>query len=263
MIDLIDVKVEFPGGVTALRPTTLGLNKGEFTVLLGASGAGKSTLLRCLNCLQHPTAGRILVNGLGELNNSRNLHRHRRKTGMIFQQHQLIGRQSALENVLLGRIGYHSTIRSLLPLPRSDRHLALECLQRVGLLDKALERVDHLSGGQQQRVGIARALTQQPSLMLADEPVASLDPGTSERVLSLLQGICREDGIALIVSLHQVEHARKFADRIVALNQGSIVFDGAPEILKNSLLEELYDQPVSPFTEEVEPSNVPSQVAAH
>lgn len=262
MIDLIDVKVEFPGGVTALQQTSLQLKKGEFTVLLGASGAGKSTLLRCINYLQRPTAGRILVQGLGELNNSRRLNQHRRQTGMIFQQHQLIGRQSALVNVLLGRIGYHSTLRSLLPLPRVDRHLALDCLERVGLLEKALERVDCLSGGQQQRVGIARALAQRPRLMLADEPVASLDPGTSDRVLSILQRICREDGIALIVSLHQVEHARKFADRVVALDQGSVVFDGAPVSLTDSLLEEIYHQPVSPADDEMEFNEFLSQATA-
>lgn len=263
MISLKDVKVEFPGGVTALQSTSLELRSGQFTVLLGASGAGKSTLLRTLNYLQRPTAGSIVVQGLGELNNARRLHQHRRATGMIFQQHQLIGRQSALANVLLGRVGYHSTFRSLLPLPKADRHLALECLERVGLLHKALERVDCLSGGQQQRVGIARALAQRPRLMLADEPVASLDPATSDRVLSLLQRICREDGIAMIVSLHQVEHARNYSDRIVALDQGRVVFDGAPAKLTNRVLEKIYHHPVSRADDATELTSFPSPVAAY
>jgi len=242
MIRLQHVSVDFPGGITALQPTSLQLAGGEFTVLLGASGAGKSTLMRCLNHLQRPSGGSIAVEGVGELNSPARLHRHRRQTGMIFQQHQLIGRQSALANVLLGRIGYHTTLRSLLPLPRADRRLALECLDRVELLHKAMERVDRLSGGQQQRVGIARALAQQPRLMLADEPVASLDPATSERVLSLLQRICREDGIATVVSLHQVEYARSYADRIIALNQGRVMFDGAPAQLTEAALEHIYRQ---------------------
>lgn len=262
MIRLHDVEVEFPGGVKALQATSLEIQNREFTVLLGASGAGKSTLLRCLNYLQRPTQGRIQVAGIGELNTARNLHRHRRQTGMIFQQHQLIGRQSALTNVLLGRIGYHSTLRSLWPLPRTDRLLALECLERVGLLHKALERVDCLSGGQQQRVGIARALAQQPRLMLADEPVASLDPATSDRVLTLLQQICREDGIAMIVSLHQVEHARNYADRVLALAQGRVVFDGSPAALSRKALEKIYHHTTAAAAEEAL-NRFPSPVAAY
>jgi len=246
MIQLNEVHVTFPGGMTALHPTSLHFNRGEFTVLLGASGAGKSTLLRCLNLLNRPSAGSITVEGLGEVRDRRTLHLHRRGTGMIFQQHQLIGRQSALANVLLGRIGYHSALRSLFPLPRAERHIALECLERVGLLHKALDRVDRLSGGQQQRVGIARALAQQPRLMLADEPVASLDPATSQRVLSQLKRIGTEDGITTVVSLHQVELARDYADRVIGLAHGRVVFDGAPAHLNDSVLQMIYDQPASP-----------------
>lgn len=263
MIDLKDIAVEFPGGVTALHPTSVEFRSGEFTVLLGASGAGKSTLLRCVNHLQRPTGGRIMVDGLGDLNSAQRLHQHRRRTGMIFQQHQLIGRQTAFANVLLGRIGYYSSLRSLFPLPHEDRQLALECLQRVGLLHKALVRVDNLSGGQQQRVGIARALAQQPRLMLADEPVASLDPATSDRVLSLLKRICREDRIATIVSLHQIEHARNYADRIVALEHGRIVFDGPPANLTSAALDEIYRQPISSTGYEAEIASYPSPVTAY
>lgn len=262
MIELKNVSVTFAGGITALHPVSLRFNRGEFTVLLGASGAGKSTLLRCLNLLNRPSAGSITVDGLGEVCSHRTLHRHRRATGMIFQQHQLIGRQSALANVLLGRIGYHSAWRTLFPLPRAERHIALECLERVGLLHKALDRVDCLSGGQQQRVGIARALAQRPRLMLADEPVASLDPATSHRVLSQLKRIGTEDGITTVVSLHQVDLARDYADRVIGLAHGRVVFDGAAVHLNDSVLQMIYDQPASPAGDALETVTAASTVAS-
>ncbi|MBI6604961.1 ATP-binding cassette domain-containing protein, partial [Pseudomonas sp. S4_EA_1b] len=146
----------------------------------------------------------------------------------------------ALANVLTGRLAFHNTLRSLFPLPRADQEIALSCLARVGLADKALSRVDKLSGGQQQRVGIARALAQQPAIILADEPVASLDPATSVRVLGLLRDICKEDGITAIVSLHQLEYARRFADRVVGLADSQIVFDAAPSELTDAQLERIY-----------------------
>jgi len=253
MIRLKDVHVTFPGGVTALHSTSLYFRQGEFTVLLGASGAGKSTLLRCLNLLTPISGGSITVEGLGSLCEHRRLHDHRKHTGMIFQQHQLIGRQSALANVLLGRIGYHAVWRSLFPLPISERRIALECLERVGLLHKALERVDRLSGGQQQRVGIARALAQQPRLMLADEPVASLDPATSHRVLSQLRRIGREDGITTVVSLHQVDLAQGYADRVIGLAHGRVVFDGAPAGLTPATQQAIYRQAGHSDTEPAAP----------
>ncbi|MCL4471938.1 MAG: phosphonate ABC transporter ATP-binding protein [Gammaproteobacteria bacterium] len=242
MIHMNDVHVTYPGGMTALHPSSLHFRQGEFTVLLGASGAGKSTLLRCLNQLTPPSGGSITVEGLGSLDNRRRLYEHRKRTGMIFQQHQLIGRQSALANVLLGRIGYHSALRSMFPLPLAERRIALECLERVGLLHKALERADRLSGGQQQRVGIARALAQQPRLMLGDEPVASLDPATSHNVLAQLQRIGREDGITTVVSLHQVDLAQAYADRVIGLAHGRVVFDGAPSGLTPAVLQAIYQQ---------------------
>ena len=243
MIQMNNVHVTFPGGMTALHPTSLHFRQGEFTVLLGASGAGKSTLLRCLNRLTPLSGGSVTVEGLGVLDGRRQLHEHRKRTGMIFQQHQLIGRRSSLANVLLGRIGYHSALRSMFPLPLSERRIALECLERVGLLHKALERADRLSGGQQQRVGIARALAQRPRLMLGDEPVASLDPATSHKVLAQLQRIGREDGITTVVSLHQVDLAQAYADRVIGLAQGRVVFDGAPDGLTPAALQAIYQQP--------------------
>ena len=242
MIQLEQVSVTYPGGFTALHPTNIEFRRGEFTVLLGASGAGKSTLLRCLNHLNVPSSGRVTVDGLGSLDRRSVLQVHRRRTGMIFQQHQLIGRRSALRNVLTGRLGYHSTLRSLMPLPKEDQLIALEALERVGLLHKALERVDSLSGGELQRVGIARAIAQRPQMVLADEPVASLDPNTSERVLGLIKKICAEDHIPAVVSLHQVDLARLFADRIVGIAAGRVVYDGAPEGLKDEFLHSIYCQ---------------------
>jgi phosphonate transport system ATP-binding protein len=241
MIELKDLGMRFPGGTIALYPTSLKIKKGQFTVLLGMSGAGKSTLLRCLNLLNTPTSGKVSVSNLGTLNGNRKLlQRHRRHTAMIFQQHQLIGRYSALKNTLTGRIANYNSLRSLFPLPQKDQMIALECLDRVGLLDKALVRVDNLSGGQQQRVGIARGLAQQPKIILADEPVASLDPATSRKVLSLLYRICKEDELTAIVSLHQVELAKDFADRLIGLVDGKIAFDGQGHELSADVLDIIY-----------------------
>jgi phosphonate transport system ATP-binding protein len=240
MIRTDGLEVTYTGGARALKPCSVSFAPGAFTVLLGASGAGKSTLLRALNGLVTPTGGRVVVDGNGDLGSRRNLQAHRRRTGMIFQQHQLIGRASVLTNVLTGRLGYHSGLRTLLPPARSEKTMALEAIERVGLIDYALRRADQLSGGQQQRVGIARAMVQQPTLILADEPVASLDPATADRVLSLLHGICKSDGITAVVSLHQLEFARRYSDRIVALAQGAVVFDGAASKLGKTEIAKIY-----------------------
>lgn len=240
ILQLDNVGVTYPGGVSALRATRLTFRRGEFTVLLGRSGAGKSTLLRTINHLVQPTTGRVISREFGVLGPVPSLRQHRRRTAFIFQHHQLIERHTALDNVLTARLGFHGTIRSLFPLPRGDIELALRCLERVGLTDKALTRVDQLSGGQKQRVGIARALAQQPAMILADEPVASLDPATAETVLSLLRSICRQDGIAAIVSLHQLEYARQFSDRVVGLADAQVVFDGSAAELSDAHLGRIY-----------------------
>jgi len=210
MIQVENLEIVYPTGTRALAPTTLGFGPGRFTVLLGASGAGKSTLLRALNGLLKPTAGRVVVAGIGVLRSGRAMRMHRRRTGMVFQQHQLIGRAT------------------LLPLPASEKRRALDAIERTGLIDCALRRADELSGGQQQRVGIARALVQEPTLILADEPIASLDPATADRVLGLLHAICKSDGITAVVSLHQLEFAYRYAEHIIGLARGSVVFDGPP-----------------------------------
>jgi phosphonate transport system ATP-binding protein len=245
MITLENVSVTYPGGIRALLPTSVRFERGQFTVLLGPSGAGKSTLLRSINHLCKPTTGTIAFDGLGPLTDGRTLRESRRRTGMIFQHHQLLGRMTALSNVIVGRLGYHTTLRSLLPLPHRELVIGLESLDRVGLLHKALERADALSGGEQQRVGIARALTQRPQLILADEPVASLDPATSSKVLSLLYSICEQENITAIVSLHQVELARNFADRVLGVSLGRVVFDGGPGDLTPDALNVIYGTPIT------------------
>lgn len=240
MIRAENLEIVYPNGTRALAPTSVSFGAGEFTVFLGASGAGKSTLLRALNGLVHPTRGEVHVDGIGTLFGGKTIRAHRRRTGMVFQQHQLIGRCSVLTNVLMGRLGYHASLRTLLPFSVTEKQLALDAIERVGLLDYALRRADQLSGGQQQRVGIARALVQEPSLILADEPVASLDPASADRVLGLLHRICKDDGITAIVSLHQLDFAKRYADRIVALAQGQVVFDGTPSKLGKHEIARIY-----------------------
>lgn len=241
LVQTNDLAVTYPNGHQALQPTSLTIYPGEFLVLLGASGAGKSTLLRSLNGLVRPTEGEIRLSDIDRpQHNARAMREHRRRTGMVFQQHHLIGRQTVLANVLMGRVATRGSWQSVFPWSREDKLLALGAIDRVGLIDKALVRADALSGGQQQRVGIARALIQQPRLMLADEPVASLDPVTAESVLTLLHDICKTDRLTAVVSLHQIEFAKKFADRIVGLNHGRVVFEGKPETLTDGDLQRLY-----------------------
>lgn len=234
------LEVIYPNGFRALSSTSLEIAEGSFVVLLGTSGAGKSTLLRSLNGLVRPTKGSILVEGLGDLAAQGVLKRHRRQTGMIFQQHHLIGRLSVLSNVLIGRLGYHIGWRMFTGWTRQEKEQALSVIERVGLIDRALTRADQLSGGQQQRVGMARALVQKPKILLADEPIASLDPNTSVRLLQSMHDICKSDGLTAVVSLHQVELAKRFADRIIGLQQGAVVFDGPPSTLTIEQAEALY-----------------------
>jgi phosphonate transport system ATP-binding protein len=239
LLELCEVTVCYAGGVQALQPTTLQLCAGELVVLLGPSGAGKSTLLRALNGLSAVTSGKIVRAGIGTLTSKSAIRAARRAPGMVFQQHQLVRRMTALANVLHGRLGGYSAWRTLWPLPRADRELALRCLDQVGLFGKALARVDQLSGGEQQRVAIARALAQEPELLLADEPVASLDPA-AHRLMDLIQAVARAGSMLAIVSLHQVEIARQFADRIIGISAGRVVFDGPPRALDRDAIGMIY-----------------------
>lgn len=227
LLALQHIAVVYPDGHRALDDISLTVQPGEFVVLLGTSGAGKSSLLRSINGLVQPSSGEVRVAGHAVSMQSRAaLRAHRQQCAMVFQQHHLIGRQTVLANVLLGRVARRGALSSLLPWSRQDKEDALRVLERVGLLEKSLARADTLSGGQQQRVGIARALMQQPRILLADEPIASLDPAAAEAVLMLLRAICKKDGLATIASLHQVEFARRYADRIIGIRHGRVVFDG-------------------------------------
>jgi len=222
MLRLQDVAMTYPNGVAAVMPTSISVPKGQFLVLLGPSGAGKSTLLRCMNGLVKPTQGDVFVEGHGSIFTSgRVLREHRRRTGMIFQQHHLIGRLSALQNVLLGRVAAHGTLRSIFPLPRVDRRIALQSLHRVGLLDRALDRADQLSGGQQQLVGIARALVAKPKLILADEPTGNLNSKQGEEIMELFTTLNKQDGVTIVQVTHSEKNA-SYGKRIIHLLDGRI-----------------------------------------
>ncbi len=236
------VKV-YPGGVRAIDDVSLTVGEGEFVVLIGLSGSGKSTLLRCINRLIEPTSGRIVLNGV-DVTAARNadLPRIRRSIGMIFQQFNLVRRSTVLTNVLSGRLGYMGAWPAAFGrFSEEDYGRATLNLDRVGLLDRATQRADRLSGGQQQRVGIARALMQEPKIMLADEPVASLDPATSHSVLKYLQQINRE-GMTVICSLHFLSLARTYGTRVIALKDGRMVFDGLPREIDERRFKEIYGE---------------------
>lgn len=225
MIRALGVWKVYPGQVEALKGVSVNIQEGEFVAVLGPSGSGKSTLLRCINGLIPVTSGSICVDEL-QLSDEKHLREIRRRVGMIFQQFNLVRRLTALENVLCGRLAYNPSILSCLRLfPRRDVDLALSALERVGLADKAHTRCDQLSGGQQQRVGIARALVQKPSVILADEPVASLDPLSSRHVMELLTEINEQDRVTILTSLHDVGLARAFGRRVIGLSEGRVVLD--------------------------------------
>ncbi|TAJ27139.1 MAG: phosphonate ABC transporter ATP-binding protein [Reyranella sp.] len=229
------------GDHQALCDVSLSIRPGEFVVVLGPSGAGKSTLLRCINRLIEPSAGDILVDGTSLSSNRRDLRLLRRNVAMIFQQHNLVKRLSVLKNVLVGRMADLSPILSSLQLfPEADVKIALHCLEQVAMSHKARSRADALSGGEQQRVGIARALAQQPKFMLADEPVASLDPKTSRTVLTYLKKSCKDSNIAVLCNLHQIDYALEFAERVVGLSAGRIVYDGAPSGVTGEVIRSIY-----------------------
>ena len=234
---------EYPGGIRALEDVSIDVHDGEFVVLIGLSGSGKSTLLRCINRLVEPTSGRILLDDL-DITAARasELRKVRRNIGMIFQQFNLVRRSTVLTNVLTGRLGYVSQWQGLLAhFGEEDYRRALVNLERVGLRERAHQRADRLSGGQQQRVAIARALMQEPKIMLADEPVASLDPATSHSVLKYLQQINRE-GMTVICSLHFLSLARTYGTRVIALKAGRLMFDGKPSEIDAERFRSIYGE---------------------
>jgi phosphonate transport system ATP-binding protein len=234
----------YPNGTKALDDISLNVADGEFLVIVGLSGSGKSTLLRCINRLVEPTAGKIWLDDVEITALSQSQMRQvRLQIGMIFQQFNLVRRESVLTNVLAGRLGYVGTLPSLLGrFPAADLQRARHNLARVGIPEKASQRADTLSGGQQQRVAIARALMQEPKLMLADEPVASLDPATSHSVMRYLEEINRADGISVIANLHFLSLARRYATRVLALKGGQIVFDGLPTEIDDARFKAIYGE---------------------
>jgi phosphonate transport system ATP-binding protein len=231
-------------GDRALTDVSLALPAGQVLGLIGPSGAGKSTLIRCINRLVEPTAGRVLLGETAVTDLGRSgLRRARRRMGMIFQEYALVERLTVMENVLSGRLGYVPFWRSWLRrFPPADIARAFRLLDRVGLREQADKRADALSGGQRQRVGIARALAQEPEILLVDEPTASLDPKTSRQIMRLLREVCAERSLAAIVNIHDVALARQFMMRIVGLRDGRIVYDGAPEGLSPEVLTAIYGE---------------------
>jgi phosphonate transport system ATP-binding protein len=248
MDDLIRIehltKIYERGEVLALNDVSFTVKRGEFLVLLGLSGSGKSTLLRCINRLIEPTAGTIVFDGIDVTRaSSRQLRQIRRRMAMIFQQFNLVKRSTVLTNVLSGRLGYVSPAAAAIhKFSKQDLDMAMASLDRVGIPEQAYKRADELSGGQQQRVGIARALMQQPDLLMADEPVSALDPATSHSVMQHLEMMNKEDGVTVIASLHFLSLARRYGTRILALKDGEIVFEGLPTEIDEAKFKEIYGE---------------------
>ncbi len=242
MISFRDVTVTYPGGTVGLDSVTLDIEPGEFVVVVGLSGAGKSTLVRSINGLVPVTGGELLVDDM-HVDGAKpaQLRRLRSRIGMIFQSFNLVGRITVLQNVLVGRLHATPLLLSLVGYFRpADREKAFQALERVGIVEKAYVRASQLSGGQQQRVAIARVLAQDPTVILADEPVASLDPPTAHMVMRDLERINDELGITTIVNLHFLDLARRYADRIIGMRDGRVVFDGPPSEADDAVFEQIY-----------------------
>jgi len=244
ILSLKNVSKVYPRGTRALDDISLDIQRGEFVVLIGLSGSGKSTLLRCINRLVEPTSGTIVFDGVDVTKaKGAELRGIRRRIGMIFQQFNLVKRSSVFNNVLSGRLASRTFLRMVAMRPTRDEvAAAFENLERVGIVDKAYARADALSGGQQQRVGIARALMQKPVVMLADEPVASLDPATSHSVMKYLEEINKQDRITVICSLHFLSLARRYGTRVIALKGGKVAFDGLPREIDERRFKEIYGE---------------------
>lgn len=242
MLEIKNLTKIYEGDVVALKNVSFNVEKGEFLAVIGLSGSGKSTLLRCINRLIEPTEGQIIWDGVDITAASQDeMLRIRRKIGMVFQHFNLVSRSKVITNILAGRLGYVNPAFSLINrFPKSDHELALKQLKRIGITDQANKRADELSGGQQQRVGIARAMMQQPEMILADEPVASLDPVLAHSIMQYLETINQEDGVMILCSLHFLDLVHRYADRAVALNEGVLVFDGTPKEIDDEKFKEIY-----------------------
>ncbi len=237
-----NLRKEYVPGTPVLRDISFSVEGDCSVAIIGPSGTGKSTLIRCVNKLIPPTSGEVFVSGENITNLSgKELRRARRKIGMVFQEFNLVERLSVMENVLSGRLGYVEPWRAWLrKYPQADIDRAFALLEATGLVDFARQRADSLSGGQRQRVGIARALMQEPHILLADEPTSSLDPKTSVEIMELLVDMSKKSNIPLIINIHDVELAKRFNSRIIGLSKGGIVYDGAPDQLSRDNLKEIY-----------------------
>jgi phosphonate transport system ATP-binding protein len=244
MLEISNLTKIYPGNVLALDQVSFSVQPGEFLAVIGLSGSGKSTLLRCINRLVEPTAGQVIWNGVDIAQASaEELLRIRRKIGMVFQHFNLVSRSKVITNVLAGRLGYVNPALSLVHrFPKADIQMALKQLGRVGIANQAFKRADELSGGQQQRVGVARAMMQEPEMVLADEPVASLDPVLAHSIMQHLENINREDGVMVICSLHFLDLVHRYAHRAIALNEGRLMFDGSPKDIDDAKFKEIYGQ---------------------
>lgn len=244
LLEVTHLSKTYPNGVKALKDISFRVQRGEFLVIIGLSGSGKSTLLRCLNHLQDPTEGQIVFDGKEVTHVTGAKAREvRRRMAMIFQHFNLIGRHTVLTNALSGALAQTGTLKSLLGFfDHNDITRAKKYLDLVGIGEKAHIRADQLSGGQQQRVAIARALTQQPEVLLADEPVASLDPATCHTVMDYLKKVNEELGITIICNLHFLSLVRQYASRVIALKAGEIVFEGNPSLINEEWFEKIYGQ---------------------
>lgn len=247
MIEFDHVSKVYPEGNKALEDINLKINDGEFICIIGLSGAGKSTFLRTINRMHDISSGTLLVNGVNISQvQGKELRKLRRSIGMIFQSFNLINRISVYKNVLSGRVGYHNFFEVLFGLySKEEKMLALKNLEIMGILDKAYDRADKLSGGQQQRVALARALTQEPKIILADEPTASLDPLTSIQVMNDFKKINQQFKITIIANMHHVDLSKKFATRIIGIKAGKVVFDGKPEEVNDEALQTIYGRALS------------------
>lgn len=242
---------KYYGNTKAVEDVSFTVNEGELVVIIGPSGAGKSTVLRCINKMIEATEGTIFFENkeIVGMKKESELKLLRRRIGMIFQSFNLVYRLSVFQNVLHGRLGYMSTMDAVLgKYSEEDKKKALHILEKIGLQDMIYKRAGELSGGQKQRVGIARALMQEPSLLLCDEPIASLDPSSSKIIMDQIFNMTKERNIACIVNLHQVDVAKKYADRIVGIHRGKVVFDDVPDKLTDEMIERIYETPLSQLT---------------
>jgi phosphonate transport system ATP-binding protein len=244
MLKVVNLTKTYPNGTQALKNVSFEVNDGEFLAVIGLSGSGKSTLLRCINRLIEPTSGKIYWDDQDiTAAPASEMRKIRRQIGMVFQQFNLVKRSSVLSNVLSGRLGYVNTLTSSLNIfSGADKQKAFSSLEQVGLADKAHVRADSLSGGQQQRVGIARALMQDPKLILADEPVASLDPVLAHTILKYLEQLNKERGITVLCSLHFLDLVHRYATRAIALKDGELVFEGLPKEIDDAQFKAIYGQ---------------------